>query len=120
MGYNLQRGSGLNFGKGRCDFLRNFVPKGKPPNYYDKTHRGLEYVTPPPSTSFQSEDNKPIPSQSTTSSEWESDVSTRMLFKNLSINMTSISQLERGETIETVDAELWAQQLDCQWEKQFE
>jgi len=34
--------------------------------------------------------------------------------------MTSISQLERGETIEIVDAELWAQQLDCQWEKRFE
>ena len=44
----------------------------------------------------------------------------RMLFKNLSVNMTSSSQLEHGETIETFDAELWAQQLDCQWEKRFE
>jgi len=92
MGYNLQRRSGMNFEKGRRGFLRNFVPKRKPANYYDKTHRGLGYVTPPSPTSFQSEDNKSIPSHSTTSSEWELDVSIGMLFKNLSINMTSISQ----------------------------
>jgi len=29
------------------------VPKGKPANYYDKTHRGLGYVIPP--TPLQSE-----------------------------------------------------------------
>jgi len=40
MGYNLQHGKGLNFGKGRRGFLRNFVPKGKPTNYYDNTHMG--------------------------------------------------------------------------------
>ena len=114
MVYNLQRGNGLNFKKGRSDFLRNFVPKGKPINHYDKTHRGLGYVTPPPPTSFQSEDNEPIPSRSASSSEWESDVSTGMLFENLSINMTSINQLEHEEAIETFDAESWAQQLDLQ------
>jgi len=70
MGYNLQCESGLNFEKERRGFLRNFVPKGKLENYYDKTHRGLGYVTPPPPTSFQSEDNKPIPSRFTSSSEW--------------------------------------------------
>jgi len=72
MGYSLQRGNGLNFGKGRRDFLRNFVPKGKPANYYDNTRRGLGYVTPPPPTTIKSSDNKPIPSRSATSSEWES------------------------------------------------
>ena len=91
MGYSLQRGSGMNFRKGRCDFLRIFVPKGKPANYYDKTHRGLGYVTPPPSTSIRSEGNKPIPSRSASSSEWESDVSVGMIFRNLSVNMTLIS-----------------------------
>jgi len=35
---------GLNFGKGRRDFLRNFVPKGKPTNYNDKTRRELGYM----------------------------------------------------------------------------
>ena len=34
--------------------------------------------------------------------------------------MTSIKQLEPEEAIETFDAEPWAQQLDFQWEKQFE
>ena len=86
------------------------MPKGKPVNYYDKTHRGLGYVTPP--TLFQSEDNESIPSCSASSSEWESDVSIGMLFKNLSINMTSINKLEHEEAIETFDVKHWAQQLD--------
>jgi len=119
MRYSLQRGSGLNFGKRRRGFLRNFVPKGKQANYYDKTRMGLGYVTPPPPTTFQSKDNKLILSRSASSSEWESDISVRMLFKNLSVSMTSISQLEHGEAIKTFDAESWAQQLDFQWEKQF-
>ena len=105
MGYNLKHGKGLNFGKGRCDFLRNFVPKGKLANYYDKTHRGLGYVTPP--TPFQSEDNESVPSRSASSSECESVVSIGMLFKNLSINMTSINKLEHEEAIETFDTEPW-------------
>jgi len=96
------------------------VPKGKPTNYYDKTRSGLGYVTPPPPTSFQFKDNKPIPSRSASSSEWESDVSVGMLFKNLSVNMISVSQLEPGEAIEIFDIEPWAQQLDFQWEKRFE
>jgi len=120
MGYNLQCRNGLNFEKGRRGFLRNFVPKGKPTNYYDKTHRELGYITLPPPTSFQSENNESIPSRSASSSEWESDVSTRMLFRNLSVNMASIGQLEHEEAIETFDTKLWAQQLDCQWEKRFE
>jgi len=120
MRYNLQHGKGLNFEKGRRDFLQNFMPKGKPANYYDKTHRGLRYVTSPTPTPFKSKDNESIPSHSASLSEWESDVSTGMLFKNLSINMTSINQLEQEEAIETFDAEPWAKQLDLQWKKRFE
>jgi len=93
------------------------VPKRKPKNYYDKTHRGLGYVTPP--TPLRSEDNESILSHSASSFEWESDVSTGMLFKNLSVNMTSIDQLEHEDVIEAFDAEPWAQQLDLQWEKRF-
>jgi len=109
MGYNLQHEKGLNFRKERHDLLRNFAPKEKSANYYDKTHRGLGYVTPP--TLHQSKDNESIPSHSATSFEWESDVSVGMLFKNLFVNMTSIDQLEHEEAIETFDAEPWAQQL---------
>jgi len=47
MGYNLNRGDGLNFGKGRRIPLQPFVPEGKPHNYYDCTRRGLGYVTLP-------------------------------------------------------------------------
>ena len=91
MVYNLQRGNGLNFRKGRRNFLRNFVPKGKPTNYYDNTRRGLGYVTPTLPTTVRPKDNKPIPSRSASSSEWDSDVSVGTLFKELTVNMTSSS-----------------------------
>ena len=87
IGYNLQRENDLNFEKGRRDFLRNFVPRGKPANYYDNTHRGLGYVTPPPPITVQSKDNKPIPSRSASSSEWDSDVSVGTMFENLTVNI---------------------------------
>ena len=54
MGYNLQHGKGLNFEKGRRDFLSNFVPRGKPVNYYNNTRRGLGYITPIPPATVQS------------------------------------------------------------------
>jgi hypothetical protein len=47
MGYDLHQGQGLNFGKGRCIPLQPFVPKGKSIHYYDRSRRGLGYVTPP-------------------------------------------------------------------------
>ena len=109
MGYNLQHGKGLNFGKRKRAFLRNSVPRGKPTNYYDNTRRGLGYVTPTPPGTVQSEDNKPIPSHSASSSEWDSDVSVGTVFKELTVNMTSSSQLEPAEAEEP-----WAQQLDLQ------
>ena len=44
MGYDLASRPGLNFGKGRRSLLRSFVPKGKAPDYYHQTRRGLGYV----------------------------------------------------------------------------
>ena len=44
MGYDLASVSGLNFGGGRRTLLRSFVPKGKAPDYYHRTRRGLRYV----------------------------------------------------------------------------
>jgi len=87
-GYSLQHGKGLNFKKGRRGFLRNFVPRGKPANYYDNTRRGLGYVTPTPPAMVQSEDNKSTPSHSASSSEWDSNVSVGVMFKGLTVNMT--------------------------------
>jgi len=34
--------------------------------------------------------------------------------------MISTSQVEQEKDIETFDTDLWAQQLDLQWEKRFE
>ena len=65
----------------------------------------------------QFRDGEPIPSYSASSSEWDSDVSVGMMFENLTVNMTSSSQLEPAEA---TDEEPWAQQLDLQWEKRFE
>jgi len=109
MGYSLQHENDQNFEKGRRSFLRNFVPKGKLANYYDNTRRGLGYVTPPLPTTIQSRDNKPIPSRSTSSSEWELDVSVGTMFGELTISMTSSSQLEPPKA---TDVEPWAQQLN--------
>jgi len=40
-----------------------------------------------------------------------------MMFENLTVNMTLGSQLEPAKA---TDVEPWAQQLDFQWEKQFD
>ena len=74
-------------------------------------HKGLGYVTPTP---LQPKDDKSILSHSVTSSEWDSDVNVGMLFKNLSVNMILINQLEYEEAIEMFNTEPWAQQLDLQ------
>ena len=47
MGYDLTNGLGLNFGKGRRTLPRSFVPKGKSPDYYRRSRRGLGYVSTP-------------------------------------------------------------------------
>ena len=97
--------------------MQNFVPKGKPANYYDSTRRGLGYVTPTSSATVQAKDDGSAPSHSASSSEWDSDISIGGMFKDLTANMTSSSQWEPAEA---TDEEPWAQQLDLQWEKRFE
>ena len=82
MGYDLHRGEGLNFGKGQCIPLQPFVPKGKPVNYYDQSCRGLGYIT--QSIQSDSEYDKSLPSHSSDSSNWESDVSVRLPSRNSS------------------------------------
>ena len=54
----------------------------------------------------QRQDDEPISSHSASSSEWDSDVSVGMMFENLTVNMTSSSQLEPAEA---TDEEPWAQ-----------
>ena len=54
IGYNLTRGEGLCFGKGRRTPLLHFLPKGKPNDYYHKSRRGLGYVSPSSAQSHKS------------------------------------------------------------------
>ena len=93
MGYDLMKKSGLNFGIERRTLLRSFISKGKAPDYYHKTWRGLGYIsTPIPSTS-ESEESLYYDHSSGTSS-WESNVSVSSIFKELSMNMVSTSHPE--------------------------
>ena len=78
----------------------------------------MGYIT--PLAQSQSEGDESLLSHSSSSFEWESDVSVGVVFKNLFVNMTLINQLEKEEAIEIFDTEPWAQQLDLQWEKLFE
>ena len=82
MRYDLRCGEGLNFEKGWLIPLQPFVPKGKPANYYDQTHRGLGYII--SSVQSDSESEKPLPSNSSDSSSWESDVSVELRSRNSS------------------------------------
>ena len=118
IGYDLNCEDGLNFGKGWRIPLQPFVPEEKPANYYNHTLRGLSYVTLPPQSG--SEYDESLPSQSSDSSSWDSNISVGVVFKKLYANMTFISQAEQDEDIEPFDTDLWAQQLDLQWEKHFE
>ena len=93
MGYDLINRPGLNFGKGRRSLLRSFVPKGKAPDYYHQTRRGLGYVSTPVPSASDSEEPSGHDHSSGTSS-WESDVSVGNIFKALSVNMASTSHLE--------------------------
>ena len=87
-------------------------------NYYDQTNKGLGYVTPPARSELDTDES--LSSHSSNLSDWESDVSVGLVFKNLFANMASISQVEQDEGIESFDADSWAQQLDLQWKKHFE
>ena len=95
MGYDLTNGPGLNFSfrKGRRTLLRSFTPKGKTPDYYHRTRRGLGYVSTPNPSASESEESLCRKHSSGTSS-WESDVNVSNIFKELSVNMVSTSHLE--------------------------
>jgi len=116
MGYDLRR-EGLNFGKGKHIPLQPFEPKENPTNYYNQTRRGLEYVTPP--TQSELETDKSLPSHSSYSSDLELNISVVVIFKNLFVNLTLISHADHDEDVEMFDTDLWAQQLNFQWERHF-
>jgi len=93
MGYDFTKESGLNFGKEKRALLCSFVSKGKDPDHYHKTRRGLNYVTTPVSSDFESEKEVYHDSSSATSSR-DLDISVGDIFKNLSVNKVSTSHLE--------------------------
>jgi len=96
MGYDLTNGPGLNFGKGRKTLFRFFVPKGKAPDYYHWTRRGLGYVSTLILSAFEFEESLNHNHSSGTSS-WESDFSVDNIFKDISVNMVSTSHPEEGD-----------------------
>ena len=92
MGYDLTNGPGLNFGKGRRTLLHSFVPKGKTPDYYHRTRRGLGYVSTLIPSDSESEES--LRHYSSGTSSWESDISVSDIFRELSVNIVSTSHLE--------------------------
>jgi len=120
MGYDLTNGPGLNFGKGRRILLWSFVSKGKTPDYYHRTRRGLGYVSTPIPSASKSEESL-YHNHSSGTSSWESDVSVGNLFRELSVNMVSTSHLEDGdeETIQS-DTDPWIKHLNTIWDVHFE
>ena len=120
MGYDLTNGLGLNFDKGRRTLLRSFVPKGKTPDYYHQTRRGLGYVsTLIPLASGSGESLYHDYSSGTAS--WESDISVGNIFRELSVNMVSTSHLEDGdEKMAQSDTDPWIKHLNALWDTRFE
>jgi len=92
MGYDFTKGSGLNFSKGKWALFCSFVPKGKDPDYYHRTWRGLGYVFILVLSDFKSEEV--YHDNSSTTSSCDSDVSVGGIFESLSVNMVSTSHLE--------------------------
>jgi len=115
MGYDLTNGPGLNFGKGWKTLLQSFVSKGKTPNYYHRTRKGLSYVSTPILSASESEESL-YHNYSSGTSSWESDVSVGNLFGELSVNMITISHLEDGdEKIIQSDTDPWIKYLNTLW-----
>lgn len=117
MGYDFKNAEGLNFGRVRRSVLKPFAPKGKPSDYYSRSRRGLGCITPP--TQSEPEDSESLPSRSSSSDDWDSDVSIGAIFKGLSVNMTSASHTEEDENLEPFEDDTWAQQQDMQWKIRF-
>ena len=126
MGYDFTKELGLNFGKEKQALLRSFVPKGKDPDYYYKTRRGLGYVSTPFSSNFRSEEEVYHDSSSATSS-WDSDVSVSVIFESLSVNMVSASHLEddeedtfKSEELIQSNSDQSIKHLNTLWDVRFE
>jgi len=126
MGYILTKGSGLNFGKGKRALLRPFIQKGKDPDYYHKTQRGLSYVSMLVSLDFESKEEVYHDSSSATSS-WDSDVNIGGIFESLSVKIVSANYLKDDEenTIESeelmqLDSDPWIKHLNTFWDVRFE
>ena len=120
MGYDLTNGPDLNFDKGRRTLLRSFTTKGKTPDYYHRTRRGLGYVSTPIPSASEFEESL-YHNHSSCTSSWESDFSVGNLFGELSVNMVSTSHLEDGdeETIQS-DTDPWIKHLNTLWDVHFE
>jgi len=112
MGYDLTNGPTLNFGKGKRTLLRSFVLKGKTPDYYHRTRRGLGYVSTPISLASDSKESL-YHNHSSGTSSWESDVSVDNIFREISVNMVSTSRLEDGdEEMIQSDVDPWIKHLN--------
>ena len=124
MGYNFNEKQGLNFGKGRRTPIRmSLTPEGKPPDYYQKTGRGVGYITPPP-VSENEISNYLRHDQSSGISSYESDVSIGPFFKNLTVNMVSTSHPDEDaggdeELMESTN-DPWIKRLNILWDMRFE
>jgi len=120
MGYDLTRSPGLNFGKRRRTLLRSFIPKGKTPDYYHRTRRGLGYAsTLVPSVSGS--EGLLYHNHSSGTSSWELDVSVDNIFRELSVNIVSTSHLEDGdEEMIQSDTDSWFKYLHTLWDIRFE
>ena len=100
------------------------MPKGKAPDYYHKTRRGLGYVTTLVS-SDQESDKCTLGDHSSGTSPWDFDVSIGDIFRTLSVNMTTISHLEdededEGEELIQSDTDPWNKYLNILWDIRFE
>ena len=94
--------------------------KGRPPDYYHRTRRGLGYVSTPIPSASESEESL-YHDYSSGMSSWESDVSINNLFGELSVNMVSTGHLEDGdeETIQS-DTDPWIKDLNTLLDIRFE
>ena len=118
IGYDFTKGSFLNIGTGKRALLRSIVPKGKDPDYYHQTRRGLGYVSTPVSSDSKSEEEVHLDSSSATS-PWDSDISVGFIFESLSVNMVSINHLEddredtfKSEELIQSDSDPWIKHLN--------
>ena len=100
----------LNFGKGRRTLLRSFVPKGKTPDYYHRTRKGLGYVSTPIPSASESEGSLYHQAHHHGSQMSVSATS------SLSVNMISTSHLKDGdEEMIQSDTDPWIKHLNSLW-----